>query len=60
MKNVGIEKEEEEGVMSKVRKTERREFSNFGSVAQGNVFHLQLGVFELAYFFFGQPLLNAV
>lgn len=35
MKNVGIEKEEEEeGVMSKVRKTERREFSNFGSVAQ--------------------------
>lgn len=35
LKNVGIVKEEEqETVMSKVRKTERREYKNFGSIVQ--------------------------
>ena len=35
VKNAGIEKEEEEeGVMSKVRKTERRECREFGSIVQ--------------------------
>lgn len=37
VKNVGIERvegEEEEGVMSKVRKTEKRECRNIGSIMQ--------------------------